>query len=100
MTDEVKVLNSRDAIPAGITPTGVTHKVFREGEVALYEVFPVREDEFGKQYPDKSRKQIVFGTFTSEQRAAEALRRQLCVLWSESDALAQKLANRERTKAA
>ncbi len=91
MTDEVKILNSKESIPALTAPTGVIYKAFKEGEPNLYSLWAVREDEFGKIYPDKNRKQPITGTFTSESKALEALRRWLCLLWAESDAEAARL---------
>src|SRR6478752_1947940 len=99
MTDEVKILNSKDAIPARTDPTGVVYNAFREGEACLWSLWAVREDELGKTYPNKKRTQPVQGDFTSESRALDALRRWLTVRWSESDAESARLAARNEPKA-
>ena len=92
MTDEVKILNSRDCIPKNIAPTGVEYKAFRLGEHPLFELFAIRWDEDNKEFPDKGRKQPIEGSFTSESKALEALRRWLTLVWAESDSIANKLA--------
>ncbi len=90
MTDEVKVLTGRTAIPAGISPTGVKYKAFRLGEHPLFEIHAVRHDEEEKEHPDLTRNKLIAGSFTSEAKAMEALRKVLTVLWAESDAVAAK----------
>lgn len=91
MTDDVKILNSKEAIPANTSPTGVVYKAFRDGEAPLWTLYAIREDDLGKVWPDKVKRQPIVGTFTSEQRAYEALRRYLCNLWDESDSESARL---------
>jgi hypothetical protein len=99
MTNEAKVLNSRESIPAKIAPTGVRYGVFRLSEHPLFEVYAVRLDEEDKEFPDLNRKQPVEGNFTSEAKANEALRKFLTLAWAASDEAAGKLlANREKRK--
>ncbi len=90
MTEDVKVLNRKDSVPARTAPTGVEYKAFRLGEPYLWELFAVRRDDEGKEYPDKNRKQPIEGTFTSDARAYEALRRWLNLRWDESDEQTEK----------
>jgi len=92
MTDEVKILNSKEAIAALTSPTGVVYKAFRDGEANLWQARATREDEFGKVLPDMKRSQPVSGNFTSEPRCIEAIRRHLLVLWLKSDEEAEKRA--------
>ena len=92
MTEDVKILNSKEAIPARTSPTGVTYAAFREGEAVLWTIWATREDDLGKILPDRNRKQPVEGVFTSEARAYEALRKWLVNQWSKSDAESSRLA--------
>ena len=94
MTDEVKLLNSKESIPEGVSPLGIKYKAFREGEPTLWTLWAVRVDAEEKVWPDKNRSQPIEGMFTSEAKALDALRRWLSVAWADSDQKAAKLAKR------
>lgn len=95
MTDEVKILTSKDAIPMNTSPTGVKYGAFREGEAPLWEVFAIRYDEENKELPDRKASKLIEGKFTSDAKANEAIRRSLSLLWAASDKKAEQLAARK-----
>ena len=95
MTEDVKILNSKDAIPARTAPTGVVYGAFRLGEAPLWEVYAIRVDDEGREHPDKNRKQPLEGSFTSDAKAYDMLRRWLTVQWAESDRIAEQNSKRK-----
>ena len=90
---DVKILDRKDGLIANTSPDGRNWRVYRFGDTAMYEISQCREDEFGREVPD--RRAYVppefKAVFTSMGRAQQALTRFLTQRWDESDAVKAKL---------
>lgn len=75
-----------ECIPQNISPTGVKYAVFRDGDVDLYEILPVLEDEFGHEKADRRRSKPIDSQYTGSARAQAALTNWLKIAWDASDA--------------
>lgn len=100
MTEEVKVLTRDPCLANGISPDGRQWRVLLWEDTALYEITQVREDDFGREVPDRRAylPASLAAHFTSHMRAEAQLKRYLLNRWEESDAARAKSDKRNGKK--